>query len=209
MRKLLIAGVMLITCILVLSASCTRTDELSSSTLTSQSTSQTTEQTTSSQPVQPINTHDAYNLILNNQENPDFVIIDVRGEDLYNTAHIANAINVPYSSPNFKALVGIFDKNKHYLVYCKMGKLSTSATQAMADMGFKYLYALSGGIDQWIQDGYTVISGNTTTTTDNTGSTSNSTTTTTDTGSTTTSTGHFDTSQIEIIQDQIQYNQTD
>lgn len=107
--------------------------------------------------VSTITPQGAYNLIQGNTANPDFVILDVRTPDEFNSGHIAGAINLDYYSPEFKANISKLDKDKQYLVYCRTDNRSTSAVRSMLELGFKEVQNLTGGITQWIQDGYPTI----------------------------------------------------
>ncbi len=97
---------------------------------------------------------DAFNLIQNNKNNPDFIILDVRTAEEFGSGHLANAVNLDYYSPDFKSNLGKLDRNKEYLVYCRTGARSTAATQIMADLGFTKVHNLSGGIVQWTNARY-------------------------------------------------------
>jgi rhodanese-related sulfurtransferase len=107
--------------------------------------------------VPTVTTLDAYNLIQKNMGNPDFAILDVRTVDEFNSGHIASAIDIDYYSPEFQSSISKLDKNKRYLVYCKTGIRGAASTRIMIDLGFKEVQNLSGGITQWIQDGYPII----------------------------------------------------
>jgi phage shock protein E len=151
---------------LALSDSCVKTEPTS----TTQSTPTGTEPTGSKSnlpqltttpapiAVPAISTLDAYNLLQKNKDNSDFIIIDVRTADEFKGGHIPNAINMDYYYPDFKSDVGKLDRNKQYLVYCRTGIRGVEATRVMVDLGFKGVDNLSGGIVQWIQDGYDTVS---------------------------------------------------
>ena len=99
---------------------------------------------------------DAYNLIQKNKSNPDFIILDVRTTDEFNTGYIAGAINIDYYATDFKTNIGKLDRNRQYLVYCRTGIRAAASVQIMLDLGFKQVQNLAGGITAWIQDGYPI-----------------------------------------------------
>jgi rhodanese-related sulfurtransferase len=101
-----------------------------------------------------ITSRDAFVLIQSNTNNPGFVIIDVRTAAEFNGGHIANAISLDYYSPDFKSVVGTLDRDSRYLVYCRTGIRGAAAAQIMRDLSFKQIQNLTGGLDQWIRDGY-------------------------------------------------------
>jgi|WetSurMetagenome_2_1015567.scaffolds.fasta_scaffold180140_2 rhodanese-related sulfurtransferase len=107
--------------------------------------------------VPALNSQEAAALIELNQDNPDFVILDVRTPDEFGGVHLANAINIDYESTDFYTELGKLDRSKQYLVYCKSGQRSSPAVRMMVELGFKRVYHLSVGINQWIKDGYPVV----------------------------------------------------
>ena len=50
------------------------------------------------------------------------------------------------------------DKNKKILVYCRSGRMSSSASQQLIDLGYKNIYDLEGGMDAWVENGKKLIS---------------------------------------------------
>ncbi len=64
----------------------------------------------------------------------DYIIVDVRTNDEYQTGHIKGAINIPYNEIH----EGInLDKNKTIMVYCKSGKRSAIAYETLTKLGYK------------------------------------------------------------------------
>ena len=112
--------------------------------------------TTTTASVPTITAPDAYNLIQQNRNNPEFVIVDVRTAGEFNAGHIAGAVNIDYTSAQFTADVSLLDKSKQYLVYCQTGVRGAGATQIMIGLGFSNVQNMAGGITAWIQDGYPV-----------------------------------------------------
>lgn len=104
-----------------------------------------------------ITAQDAFSLIQSNSGNPGLVIIDVRTPAEFNGGHIANAINLDYYSPDFASMVGALDRNNRYVVYCRTGVRGAAATQIMRDIGFAQAQNLTGGITEWLLDGYPTV----------------------------------------------------
>jgi rhodanese-related sulfurtransferase len=96
-----------------------------------------------------ISTQDASIMI---EENPDLIIIDVRTQAEFESGHIENAINIDKSSESFQEELDALEKDKTYLVYCKMGSRSKDALNIMRQLGFMEAYNMLGGIDQWQED---------------------------------------------------------
>jgi|GEM_PF-335337 len=119
---------------------------------------------TSASSVPVITAPDAYQLIQKNIGNPNFVILDVRTADEFNSGYITGAINIDYYSSDFQATISKLDKNKQYLIYCKAGVRGEASTRIMMDLGFESVQNLTGGITAWIQAGYPVTTLSSTTT---------------------------------------------
>ncbi len=99
----------------------------------------------------------ANDLILNNQGNANFVILDVRTSAEFMTGYIAGAVNIDYNGSDFEVRLGELDKNKSYFVYCRTGNRSASAIEVMKGLEFKLGYNLLGGIVRWVEEGYPVV----------------------------------------------------
>lgn len=77
------------------------------------------------------------------------LVIDVRTPVEFSEAHIKNAINIDYFSKSFSETISKLDKQKTILVYCAAGGRSTSACLDFKKLGFKKVYNLIGGYDDW------------------------------------------------------------
>jgi rhodanese-related sulfurtransferase len=88
-------------------------------------------------------------LIKANKDNANFVIFDVRTPSEYIEGHLKNAVNLDYNAADFKDKANNLDKNKTYLVYCRTSNRSASAVKIMAELGFKDIYHMTGGIVEW------------------------------------------------------------
>jgi len=97
-------------------------------------------------------------MIQDNINNPDFVIIDVRSESEFLQGHIENAVLIPNNSPDLEKALSKLGKNKTYLLYCLFGGRSSSMFGKMRKLGFKKVYDLDGGIIEWKNEGFEVIS---------------------------------------------------
>ena len=86
-------------------------------------------------------------------------ILDVRTAQEYVLGHLDGSINLDFKSPSFSDLIARLDRDKAYLLYCRTGRRSARAVMLMSSLGFKELYNLTNGIEQWQREGYEVISG--------------------------------------------------
>ena len=103
--------------------------------------------------IEDITPQEAFTLIQSNQDNPDFVIIDVRTPQEFAEEHIENATNIDFYSEAFQDMLNNLDKNKAYLIYCRSGGRSGNALNIMAELNFKEVYNVSGGIIAWNAEG--------------------------------------------------------
>ncbi len=88
-------------------------------------------------------------LLQDHQDDPEFVVLDVRTPQEFAAGHLPGAINLDYYSPTFREQLNQLDKSKTYFVYCRTGHRSGEAVKIMKQLGFKKIYDLNGGIMQW------------------------------------------------------------
>ncbi|MBA7679383.1 Thiosulfate sulfurtransferase GlpE [subsurface metagenome] len=108
---------------------------------------------TPAQVIENITPQEAFTLIQENENDPDFVIIDVRTPEEFADSHIENAVNIDYYSETFRDELNLLDKNKTYLIYCRSGNRSGSALDIMEELNFRAVYHLSDGIIGWNEEG--------------------------------------------------------
>lgn len=81
----------------------------------------------------------------------NLVIIDVRteAEHLYE-GKLEGSILIDFLKPRlFKKKILTLDKEKPYLIYCAVGKVSHFAAEFMVELGFRYIYELQDGLKNW------------------------------------------------------------
>ncbi|MGL2964310.1 rhodanese-like domain-containing protein [Flavobacterium sp. RSB2_4_14] len=76
-------------------------------------------------------------------------LLDVRTPEEFSGEHIENATNVNWNGTDFIAKAEKYDKSKPIFVYCKVGGRSSQAASKLAELGFKEIYNLDGGIMKW------------------------------------------------------------
>lgn len=82
--------------------------------------------------------------------NPDIIWIDVRTAGEIQEGFIKGTeVFADYNNGAFEQLIATLDKSKTYVIYCRSGGRSSSASALMANKGFKQVYNLSGGISSW------------------------------------------------------------
>jgi phage shock protein E len=77
------------------------------------------------------------------------VILDVRTSGEFMMGHIENAINIDVEGMTFEGDIAKLDKSATYAVYCHSGRRSGIAVEKMKDAGFKNLFNLANGIQDW------------------------------------------------------------
>lgn len=78
------------------------------------------------------------------------IIIDVRTPGEIASGYITGAtVFADINGNDFETQMGKLDKNKTYIVYCRSGARSSSASDYMVKNGFTKVYNLSGGISNW------------------------------------------------------------
>ena len=87
----------------------------------------------------------------------DIQLIDVRTQQEYQTGHIKNAKNIVYLGNNWEEDIRKLDKDKPVLVYCERGKRSAKCSDILLEAGFKKIYDLKGGIQEWKFSGEAIV----------------------------------------------------
>jgi phage shock protein E len=77
----------------------------------------------------------------------DYTILDVRTQPEYDEGHIEGAYLIPDTEINSRAEEELIDKDATILVYCRSGRRSKLAAQALADLGYTNVYEFGGIID--------------------------------------------------------------
>ncbi|HYF97468.1 MAG TPA: thiosulfate sulfurtransferase GlpE [Coxiellaceae bacterium] len=76
------------------------------------------------------------------------LVLDVRSEDSFQTAHIPGAIHL-----NMRSLADFCKRSDReeqaVLVYCYHGISSQSVAQHLIQNGFRQVYSLKGGFEEW------------------------------------------------------------
>ena len=102
---------------------------------------------------------EALELISQNGKSDELIIIDVSTPYEYGGLHLEGALNVSLFSRHFKVRMNLMDKDKTYLVYCKLGGRSKMAQKLMVGLGFRKVYNMTGGTLLWEEAGLPFASG--------------------------------------------------
>ena len=89
---------------------------------------------------------------LSSEDLSDYLILDTREKEEYNTSHIANAKYVGYNDFDINSLSEV-DKDKPIIVYCSVGYRSEKIGEKLQKEGFTKVYNLYGSIFEWANQG--------------------------------------------------------
>ena len=84
--------------------------------------------------------------IMDSQEG--YIILDVREQDEYDAGHIPGAIVIPHGQIEDQAESVLTDKDQLILVYCRSGRRSKIAAEALVELGYTNIKEF-GGILDW------------------------------------------------------------
>ncbi|MGD2012926.1 MAG: rhodanese-like domain-containing protein [Desulfobacterales bacterium] len=98
---------------------------------------------------------DVHHAIVNDRK--DFVLLDVRGEALYNGGHIEGAISLPHARINEKSLEA-YPPDTMFVVYCAGPHCNATEKAAirLARLG-RPVKKMIGGITGWLDEGFSLI----------------------------------------------------
>ena len=131
MRRFIIAGVLLITVIVI--GGCTQQQESTQGTYIDVSPSEAKE------------------LIDNN---PGLIIIDVSPH--YVQGHLPGAVHYYLGDGSLDQAIPTLDESKTYLVYCHVDSVAIQGAQKLVDAGFQKVYRLEGNYSAWVDAGYPI-----------------------------------------------------
>ena len=77
-----------------------------------------------------------------------YIILDVRAQDEYDQGHIPGAIVIPHTEIETRAEEELTDKDQQILVYCRSGRRSKLAADALRELGYTNIKEF-GGILDW------------------------------------------------------------
>lgn len=102
-----------------------------------------------------ITVDEAYEIFINNK---NYLFVDVRSEEEYNSGHIETAVHIPVIEIGNR--LDELPKDRPIIVYCNGSSCARSGRAAtiLLENGFKEIYDLAGGgIVEWEEKGYPVL----------------------------------------------------
>jgi rhodanese-related sulfurtransferase len=88
------------------------------------------------------------------EKTPDIIIIDV--SPAYSKGHLPKAVHYYIGDGSLDKAIPKLDKDKTYLVYCHIDRVSIQGAQKLIDSGFKKVYRLEGNYKAWVDAGYPI-----------------------------------------------------
>lgn len=76
-----------------------------------------------------------------------YIILDVRTQEEYDQGHIPGAIVISHEEIEEKAEEVLTDKDQLILVYCRSGRRSKLASEALVELGYTSIKEFGGIID--------------------------------------------------------------
>ena len=76
-----------------------------------------------------------------------YIILDTRSQEEYDEGHIPGAIVIPHDEITDRAEEELPDKDQLLLVYCRSGRRSKLAAEALVELGYTNIKEFGGIID--------------------------------------------------------------
>lgn len=88
------------------------------------------------------------------ENNEDFVLVDVLGEDHFEQRHIPGAVNIPLNQIAIEAKER-FNEEDEIVVYCRDAECQASpkAAEKLEKLGFENIYDYEVGVKGWGEAG--------------------------------------------------------
>lgn len=87
--------------------------------------------------------------------NPDVVVIDVRTAEEYKEGYLSGAVNIDWLSGHLpeQVMAQLPNRDQKLALYCRSGRRSKAASEALGNLGYKYIFELEGGYLAWQKAG--------------------------------------------------------
>lgn len=90
---------------------------------------------------------------LNELEETEYILIDVRTTDEFESGFIQNAINIDYYSEMFNSDILSLEKDYKIILYCRTNNRSAKSAIFLLDNGYRDINVIEGGITSWVKNG--------------------------------------------------------
>jgi len=89
----------------------------------------------------------------NEIQDSDYILVDVRTVEEYESGHIQDAINFDFYSESFQKEILSLEKNSLIILYCRTQNRSTKAANFLKENGYKDIAVIEGGITAGVNNG--------------------------------------------------------
>ena len=86
-------------------------------------------------------------------QDTDYILVDVRTREEYESGHIKDAIHFDFYSELFQKEILSIDKSSSIVLYCRTQNRSAKTANYLKENGYKEIAVLEGGISKWIKNG--------------------------------------------------------
>ena len=89
----------------------------------------------------------------NEIQDSDYILVDVRTVEEYESGHIQDAVNFDFYSESFQNDILTLDKSSSIILYCRTQNRSTKTANYLKENGYKEISVIEGGITSWVKNG--------------------------------------------------------
>ena len=86
-------------------------------------------------------------------QDSDYILVDVRTIEEYESGHIQDAINFDFYSGSFQKEILSLDKSSSIILYCRTQNRSTKTANYLKESGYNEITVIAGGITSWVKNG--------------------------------------------------------
>ena len=86
-------------------------------------------------------------------QDTDYILVDVRTIEEYESGHIQDAINFDFYSESFQKEILSLNKSSSIILYCRTQNRSTKTANYLKENGYKQITVIVGGITSWVKNG--------------------------------------------------------
>ena len=86
-------------------------------------------------------------------QDTDYILVDVRTAEEYESGHIQDAVNFDFYSESFQNDILSLDNSESIVLYCRTQNRSTKTANYLKENGYQEITVLEGGITSWVKNG--------------------------------------------------------
>ncbi len=90
-------------------------------------------------------------------QDTDYILVDVRTLEEYESGHIQDAVNFDFYSESFKNDILALEKSSSIILYCRTQNRSIKTANFLKENGFKEIAVIKGGITSWVKNGNNLV----------------------------------------------------